>query len=213
MFSFSTPLNLQPFRRLLPLVAVAGFLVGNVGRAQVQDTFYNNTLYTSPANINATNFFNDYGGTFNVNPGLGSGWLSDLYQAWRYTRNFTNYSEMDSYTGFRFDRLINTHAMASSFYNAGSINCGANSNAIFIINGVGLITAVGGFGGIYVWSTNVFNSGTITVGSDGLGQFSAQNIEFNRGDLIMQSAAANVFNQGSSPNVYAVGQAGENTNL
>ena len=212
MFSFLTPLNSRPFQQWLPVLAVAVALSGSVARSQVADTFYNNTLYTSAANINATNFLNDYGGTFSVTPGLGSGWLSDLYQAWRYTRNFTNYGEMDSYTGFRFDRLIGSHAMANSFYNAGSINCGTGSNAVFIINGVGLITQVGGFGGLYLWSTNVYNSGTITVGSGGLGQISAQNIEFDRGGLFMQSATANAFVVGTTPNVYAVGQAGKNTN-
>jgi hypothetical protein len=208
MFLNLASIKLQPFRRLLPLLAVTVTLLANTGRA-FDDTFYNNTLYTSAGNINATNFLNDYGGTFNVNPGLGSGWISDLYQAWYYTRNYTNYGVMDSYTGFRFDRQASGHSMASSFYNEGTINCGSSSNAIFIISPFGLFTTIGGYGGIYVWSTNIFNSGTITVGSGGLGLMSGRNIEFNRGSLIMQSASTG---NTATANVYATGQTGRNTN-
>ena len=152
-------------RRGLSVLAVLVVLAGSTSRGlAVDDTFYNDTLYTSIANITATNFVNDSGGTFSVTPGLGSGWLSALYDAWSYTRNFTNNGEMDSLTGFRFEKHITAvHNEADSFYNLGNINCGIAGGAIFIVTGNGLITTVGGFGGIQVWATNVFNSGTINV--------------------------------------------------
>jgi hypothetical protein len=114
MLSLEMPQSLLPSRwKLSPLlIAVGTLLAGITGRAQIADTFYNDTLYTSIANINATNFVNDSGGTFSVTPGLGNGWLSDLYWAWYNTRNFTNNGEMDSYTGFRFD----THIVNSSVF-------------------------------------------------------------------------------------------------
>src|SRR5450756_3224233 len=95
-------------RRSVPLLAVMIMLAGSASRglAAPDDTFYNDTLYTSIANINATNVINDSGGVFSVTPGFGSGWLADLYDAWAYTRNFTNNGEMDSLTGFRFEKHI-----------------------------------------------------------------------------------------------------------
>lgn len=199
--------------RISLAVAVAMMLSCVVGRAQVSDTFANFSIYNSIANINATNFLNDNGATFSVNPGLGSGWLADLYQAWRYTRNFTNNGEMDSFTGFRFDTLISQHNEAANFFNAGNINCGSSSNAIFIINGIGSLLLAGGYGGIQVWSTNIFNSGTITVGADGLARIYGHNIDFTRGTMTMQNSFLNqLFGFTNTFTIYATGQTGRNTN-
>jgi hypothetical protein len=120
---------------------------------------------------------------------------------------------MDSYTGFRFDTLISGHAEAANFFNAGNINCGANSNAIFIINGIGSLILAGGYGGIQVWATNVFNSGTITVGADGLGRIYGHNLDFTRGTMTMQNSfLSQLAGQTNTATIYATGQTGNHTN-
>ena len=207
--------SLMPSRwRLSLLVAVGMLLAGVTGRAGISDTFYNDGLYTFISPITATNFLNDGGGTFSVTPGLGNGWLADLYQAWSYTRNFTNNGEMDSYTGFRFDTLIaGNHTEAANFFNSGNINCGASSNAIFIVNGVDTLLLAGGYGGLQVWATNVFNSGTMTLGADGLARISGHNIDFTRGTMTMQNSfLSQLLGQTNTSTIYATGQTGNNTN-
>lgn len=211
MFSINKLTQFRPFRGMFPLVAAVAFAALPV-KAQVLDTFYNDTLYTSGNNINATNFFNDYGGTFSVPYVVGNGWISDLYQQWRYTRNFTNYSQMDCFTGFRFDRQISGHTMADSFYNAGAINCGVGSGSFFIVNPQGVTATVGGYGGIYVWATNIFNSGAITVGANGLGIFSGKNIEFNHGDLTMEVGFNTGLGVTNTAIIPAIGEVNKTTN-
>jgi len=193
------------------MILAAVWLPVQMASAQVMDTFYNNTTYTASGNINATNFWNDSSGIYSMTPALGSGWLADLYQSWIYTRNFTNNGEMDCFTGFRFDRNANPgHVEANSFFNTGNINCGTSSNAIFIINGTTI--SIGGYGGMYVWATNIYNSGTITVGADGLGRFFGNNLDIDRGTITMENSFLESLTQTNTSTVYATGQAGNNTN-
>jgi len=213
MLSFQMPSSCQAiFRRSFVLLVVAlVMLLRADAQAQVQGTFENGGLYTYSGNLNATNIINDEGGTFSVTPAFGTGWLADLYQAWHYTRGLTNFGEMDSLTGFRYDTLISQHAEASSFYNASIINCGAFSNAVFLVQGVtvsGLL--LGGYGGIQVWATNVFNSGTINIGADGLGRIYGQNLDFTRGTVSMQNAFLEALTQTNTSTIYATGQVGVN---
>ncbi len=205
------PKSLMSVHWCRALLLALSLLVGVKSQAG-SDLFYNDTLYTSIANIDATNFLNDYGGTFSVNPGLGSGWLTDLYQAWTHTRNFTNNGEMDSYTGFRFDTNPN-HVPAANFYNAGNINCGSGLNAIFIVNGLGLTTFIGGYGGIQVLATNIYNSGSITIGADGLARIWGNNLDFTRGTVTMQNSFLDFLTgQTNTSTIYATGQTGNHTN-
>ncbi len=146
----------------------------------VDENYINTAFYLSgsgaPA-INATNFINDYSGTFDIEftNVTASGWLSGLYQNWSYVRNFYNYNLMQCNTGFRFDKLIGAqHLMADSFYNEGNINCGISPNNNLLASGLF---------GIYVYATNIFNSGTITIGPNGLGRFSGRNMDFTRGTI------------------------------
>lgn len=200
-------------------------LLGHVAAAQNLDTFDvgsgvpadNNTEplvdYTTP--INATNFFNDTGSTFsfNVAPSTYS-WLQALYQGWHYTRNFTNYGEMDSSTGFRFDTQLSTsHVPAGNFYNSGLINCGSFSGAIFLNQFLfsGVIT-YGGYGGAYVLATNIFNSGTIDVGPNGLATFKGDRIDFSRGTVTIESQLQGSLFGFSTPTLTATGQTDYNTN-
>ncbi|HEV2693743.1 MAG TPA: hypothetical protein VG347_12700 [Verrucomicrobiae bacterium] len=221
MLTFQTPSSFQAIiRRGLSVLAAVLMLAGFISRSlAVDDTFYNNTLYTSINNINATNVINDFGGTFSVIPGVGNGWLNDLYDAWFYTRNFTNNGEMDSPTGFLFQKHITATQMeADTFYNKGNINCGTTSGSLFIISGQGLILSqIGGFGGIQVWATNVYNSGTITIGADGLARINGHNLDFTRGTMTMLNGFLGALPTTSATNpptatIFATGQTGKNTN-
>jgi len=204
------PFNIRAGRLVLPLFIAIGLLAGRTCLGQAQATFYNNTLYTSVSQLPYTNIINDFGGQFNVNPGVGNGWLSDLFQAWTYTQNFTNNGEMESDTGFRFDRSVNgIHTESSSFYNSGNINCGTGFNAVLILEGGGL--TVGGFGGVQVWATNVTDSGTITIGSGGLVRIYGNDLDFTRGTLNMQNGLL-VEGLTNAFTIYATGQTGINPN-
>lgn len=182
--------------------------------AQATDqTFYNNDAVDySALMIDATDFVNDAGGTFTANPGIQLNWLSSLYSGWHNTRNFTNYGDMDSTTGFRFDTQLASHVAAASFYNTANINCGNSFYSYFLnqyfLNGF----YYGGYGGIYVSATNIINTGTITIGADGLGRFIGDNLDFTTGSLVMQNAFLNVLSQTNTSTIYATGQTGQNTN-
>ena len=183
----------------------------------VDDTFYNNSYllnYTTP--INATNFINDSGGVFSYTMASSINWLSSLYAGWPYTKNFTNSGELDCNTGFRFDTQSPSHIPAQNFYNLGPINCGTSTNSIFFsfftLGGI----SFGGYGGLYVSATNIFNSGAIVVGSGGLAKLQGDNIDFNRGSIDIQTSkfvsTPILFNQFTTPNIYATGQTDNNTN-
>ena len=150
----------------------------------VDDTYstlgYVNT--GSGVQIAATNFLNDAGNTFSVNftnyVGL-NGWESSLYHGWYYTKNFTNNGEMDCNSGFYFNQQyppnLPKQYMASTFYNSANINCAATfTNSFF-------------YGGIAVWASNIINSGTITIGADGLGKFTGKNLDFTSGKILIQN--------------------------
>ena len=145
----------------------------------VDENYINTASYVSgsgaPA-INATNFINDYSGTFDIEftNATAGGWLSGLFQNWSYVRNFYNYNLMQCNTGFRFDKQIGAqHLMSDLFYNEGNINCGVFGDTLV---------------GVYVYATNIFNSGTITIGQNGLGRFSGKNMDFTRGTIQMTNA-------------------------
>ncbi len=210
--------------RWLKFVPLAAVMCLCAGPAQaVDDTFYNSDFLdttTLPVNtlqpINATNFVNDAGGTFSwdFSGVLSQSWINSLYSGWHYTRNFTNNGEMLSSTGFRFDTQTSGHAEAGNFYNTANINCGSGLNSIFLNQQLGLINGVyyGGYGGIYVNATNIVNTGTITVGSDGLGRFIGENLDFTTGNFSMQNSFVNFIGQTNTVNIYAVGETGTSTN-
>lgn len=164
--------------------------------------------------IQATNFVNDTSSTFSWNLGSSGTWLNGLYQGWYYTQNFTNAGEMDSSTGFRFDSQIpnlSGHTEAASFYNAGNIYCGTTlfsgiSPVQLTLFSSGL-NFIYGYGGAYVYATNIFNSGTISVGADGLAKFAGDNIVFNRGTVAIQG-----YSFTSGANITASGATDTSTN-
>ena len=190
-------------------------LLGRAAEA-VDDTFYNDGYYNSENNINATNFLNDSGGVFSINYlALNANWPLELYRGWYYTQNFSNYGEMDSDTGFWFDTQNSGHSEASSFNNTGSINCDTNGAITNLLINVNLVPWGGG---LYVFATNVVNSGTITVGPDGLARFFGNNIDLTRGNIGIESGTAinsGFFDSGDSvtyPDINATGQTGTDTN-
>ncbi|HTB85330.1 MAG TPA: hypothetical protein VK742_16910 [Candidatus Sulfotelmatobacter sp.] len=197
------------------VLAVCLLLPAFTAVAQYVPEFYNNSYYNSQQNIDATNFYNDYGGVFSVTPATGTGWQQDLYQSWFSTCNFTNFGEMDSETGFYFVQQFIPGAgktQAGTVFNAGNINCGTN-DLFFFITGNGLFIPVGGFGGIQVWATNIYNSGSINLGADGLGRFYANNVTFFNGTLDMENAFLNLLGQTNTGSISATGSTGLNTNL
>jgi hypothetical protein len=211
------PLNL---RNWWLKVVLSLLLLGRSAGAQIADTFYNNGYYNSVANINATNVINDYGGTFSVNiplsPSLSPSWPLSLFAGWHYTQNFVNNGEMDSTFGFWFDTQISGHTEAASFSNAGLINCDTSGtnviNEEYVINDVPFTAPFAG--GVYVFATNIVNSGTINVGIDGMAQFIGNNLDFTRGNIgIVDNGNGATINNGCSsmyPHLNALGTTGTN---
>jgi hypothetical protein len=133
--------------------------------------------YTGPA-INlpaATNFVMN--GTFSITtPGVLSSWEASLYYGWSSTKNFTNNSEMDCVTGFRFNTKLSTGLLnypAASFYNSGTINN-------YVDYGAAL-------GGVEIWASNIYNPGTIFIGQDGIGKISGNNLDLSGGAITINS--------------------------
>lgn len=200
------------------MLAAAALLLVSLAGARAQNYVNNGTVVNQP-NFNATNFLNNVNGVFSFTQApLSPTWADALYQGWNGVINFTNLGEMDSVTGFRFDTIAQAapfHVEAGSFYNAGSINCGTIPN-IFLtqfIDNTGI--SYGGYGGLSVWASNIYNSGTITVGSGGLAIFNGDNINFNRGSVALLSPSIFLgqgIGAGTAANVVASGQADTSTN-
>jgi len=164
--------------------------------------------YTPP--INATNFFNDVSSQFSWNLGVSGIWSSSLYPAngWNVTLNFTNLGEMDSSTGFNFYKY---QGEGGNFYNAGPINCGTSASAVVLtIATAGTTVVSSGYGGINVFATNIFDSGAISIGPDGLARFTGSKIDFTRGSVSIQGSSAGLTETPAV--VTATGQTARNTN-
>lgn len=166
------------------IALIAAIFLVQISHAQIADSYYNTANYFSGSGapqINATNFINDYGGNFNVQfTNINSGgWLPALYQNWSYVRNFTNFNYMECNTGFRFERRVPGNTFwADNFYNEANIFCGTNNSTLFNLFGFNFNSV---YWGIQVGATNIFNSGTILVGENGLAKFAANNLLFYRG--------------------------------
>lgn len=186
------------------------------GALAIDGTFDNTEGWVNGTQpIQATNFVNE--AVFSFNSVNSSSWLASLYHNWQYTRNYTNTinGEMDCNTGFYFDTYTpqNGDVEAASFYNAGPINCGVN-NSLFIYFYNVSPYFYGGFGGIDVWATNIYNGGNISIGVDGMAAFTGDNITFSDGYVSLESASVGLgaLVQFASPNISATGGTGVNTN-
>lgn len=212
----------------LPL-GVLLLLLGRGAGAQNLDTFVvgsgvpagnsGNPLVDYFTPINATNFVNNAGSTFEEDPtsGIISGqinWLPSLYQGWWYVRNFTNNGEMDSYTGFRFDTQAQGHSAAANFYNSATINCGTGASSLYYLiqTTVNGSVFLGGYGGVYIYATNVVNSGGIAIGYNGIAKIMGDNLDFTRGSVSIAALATTNGPGTSTPSTSATSQAQASTN-
>lgn len=194
-------------RPKLWVLMVFSWAAGGLGFAQLPTTFYNNGNYSYPPqspNFVATNFYNDYGGIFSMNTASAdTSWSVNLYNGWQSTLNFTNFGEMDSDFGFFFDQKNGSSSAAANFLNQGTINCGTGNNAVLSILGAGGLGVVNfGYGGFFIYATNVVNNGSLNVGLDGLGRVWGQNVDLTRGTFSMAGGGS----------ISGVGEAFVNTN-
>ena len=168
--------------------------------AVAADAFYiNNAIIEYPGNVvsppqvDATNFVND--GTFIINF-TSLGFPQPLYET-SDTINYTNSGNavMAANTGFQFDTQSSStgaHSMAGSFYNAGSIFCDTTNDAGNLFAGFN-----GFFGEFYATATNIVNPGAVSVGINGIIQFTGYNVNLSSSSLTIQGGGANVFGNGT----------------
>jgi hypothetical protein len=155
-----------------------------------------------PPTIDATNFDNE--GVFTVTFGTYV-FNVEYYEPWN-VRNYTNNGFMlvdDRFAtvnpGFMFDtQTANGHLMANSFYNAGTISCGATKDSAFLY----------GAGQLIVSATNIANPGQVEIGPDGFMVFTGGNVDLSRSTIAM-----NGFNIFDNPVAYGLDwSSGNNTN-
>jgi hypothetical protein len=94
--------------------------------------------------------------------------------------------------GLLFDTLNTSngfHSMAGTFYNPGTIRVNSaidsTNSAIFFASGFTL-------GRFNAWATNIVNPGSVTVGENGLMQFTGNNVDLTRSTLVVEPASDSV---------------------
>ena len=136
-----------------------------------------------PPNIDATNFVNNNWFTVVFSTYT---FGTEFYEPWN-TVNYINngFMSVDSgyplvSPGFQFDtqttNVIHPHQMAGSFYNAGTISCGALASSSFLFSD----------GQLIVWATNIANPGTIVMGPNTVMHLTGGNVDLSRSTLTMQ---------------------------
>jgi hypothetical protein len=156
--------------------------------ALATDPLYQNgaTLdYTVPGNppptIDATNFVNT--GVFDVIFGEYT-FDNEFYEPWNVV-NYTNIGEMDVNTGFQFDTQTTNqipHQMAGSFYNSGTITCGAN----------GMLPLFVGEGQLVVSATNLACPGEVVIGPNGFLTFTGGNVDLSRSTIGLEGFGSGI---------------------
>ena len=158
--------------------------------ALATDSLYQNDavlFYTVPGNpppnIDATNFVNNnvFTVTFNVYT-----FNNEFYEPWN-VLNYTNIGLMEVNTGLKFDTQTTNvipHQMAGSFYNAGTISCGAYDR----------LPAYAGAGQLVVSATNIANPGTVDVGPNGFMAFTGGNVDLSRSTIGLEGFGSGIFN-------------------
>jgi hypothetical protein len=94
--------------------------------------------------------------------------------------------------------------MAGSFYNVGDIRCNSvidtDTNFFFLFT----------IGKFNAWATNIVNPGTVSVGFDGLLQFTGQNVDLTRSQLTVENSTdLNFFFNTVAMNVLAASVGGQ----
>jgi hypothetical protein len=135
-----------------------------------------------PPNIDATNFVNNnwFSVVFSTYT-----FGTEFYEPWN-TVNYTNngFMSVDSgyplvSPGFQFDTLttnVMPHRMAGSFYNDGTISCGALASSSFLFSA----------GQLIVWATNIANPGTIVMGPNTVMHLTGGNVDLSRSTITME---------------------------
>ena len=162
--------------------------------------------YIFPANppptIDATNFVNN--NVFAVTFGVYN-FNVEFYEPWN-VLNYTNIGFMlvdDSLAtvnpGFMFDtQTANGHLMANSFYNVGTISCGATKDSEFLF----------GAGQLIVSATNITNPGQIEIGPNGFVVLTGGNVDLSRSTVAIEGFDASI-----NPIAYGLDwSSGNNTN-
>jgi hypothetical protein len=150
---------------------------------------------TPPPNIDATTFDNENQFTINFTAATAN---PEIFETWN-TINYTNNGLMIANAplstngifltiapgcGYLFDTQTTNvidHQMAGTFYNPGTIRVNSvtdNSDDFFF-----LLTA----GELTVDATNIINPGIVTLGEDGLMQFTGQSVDLTRSQLNVEN--------------------------
>jgi len=208
------------FQRKLPLLCsflTLAFL-GDLKCLVAADAYYINDAITTypgilsyPPNIDATNFVNNSIFTINFTPQT---FLAGqpLFETWD-TINYTNNGTMMANSGFRFDtQSSSTYARtrASSFNNSGTISCGSVDDTT---DPEGGLLSLAGYDQCIVDATNIFGSGKINAGVNGLIKLSGQNLELSQTTLTIERNNAVTGGTSSGANVGGTSQFGLNTNF
>lgn len=136
-----------------------------------------------PPQIDATNFVNN--NLFNIN--FTNFYITLPIFDTSNTRNFTNRGQMFANTGFRLDNgpaNSGQRKMADNIFNPGYISAGSAASVYG--------TYIGG-SKLYMYATNIVQTGTNVVGVDGLLKMGGKKIDLSRGALRMEGYEAEFF--------------------
>ncbi len=153
-----------------------------LGAGAVDQLYVNSGSVTNPV-INATGFLNE--GYFRAITSLPYETASTLY--------YTNRGTMEGSVGFKFNLFTNGFRRWSSrFENESTITALDSSGFIFTGNGgTGGNTSFGSY--IYVYATNVVNSGSLSVGANGLLRIDAKSANLRGSALLAGESAESSF--------------------
>jgi hypothetical protein len=168
----------------LSIVLTTALAFASVASLQATAPLYENDgTITVPPVVDATNVVNRGTMSFFL-PGTG---LNLQYFETANTYNFTNFNSMSCNTGFKFDLFAGgtggngTRRASANFNNKGSITASGDQG---VIQGGIFFSSFGESARVQIWSTNVVNSGTIQLLSEGLTSITGKNIDLTRGHLL-----------------------------
>jgi hypothetical protein len=144
--------------------------------------FFPASLNYPPPTIDATNFVNN--NVFTVIYGTYT-FDHEFYEPWN-VLNYTNIGSMAVNTGFRFDTQTTNqipHQMAGSFYNAGTISCGAFA----------MLPAYAGAGQLVVSATNLASPGEVDIGPNGFLTFTGGNVDLSHSTIGLEGFGSGFF--------------------
>gem|GEM_PF-1710923 len=155
-------------------------------RAQVAPNYVNHNLIEVAPQINATSFFND--GVFDISSTLPFTTIN--------TRYFTNRGTLISSPGFSFSYDADSAAgkkPATKILNQGTIIAEDGFRIVqsTVTDGTTFFGAAAGASWLHLNATNIFSSGLLSAGTEGLVQIYAKNLELKRGGIRTGSPPGN----------------------